>query len=169
MFQQFREGKITYDQLLARVEGRRSGKPYIVLDDLKGVVEESILKVEKEDGLLLKAAKLKETQERDKGEAIDWPHSKKCVHTLFTQPQKKPHFPAKDLLMLERHKNEVLEKKEQLEMSKREIYEERYNKTQARIAEVREKKAKSKADAVLLTKEQKKEERAREYQKVLKA
>ena len=38
MFQKFRDGALSYDQLLSRVEGKKTGQSYVVLDDLKGKI-----------------------------------------------------------------------------------------------------------------------------------
>lgn len=51
----FRDEKITYDQLLARVEENRYGTVYKVLDDLKGKIEDKFINVEKDDDITSKA------------------------------------------------------------------------------------------------------------------
>ena len=43
LFKQFRDYEITYDQLLARVEEKRFGTKYVVLDDMKPTLNEKYL------------------------------------------------------------------------------------------------------------------------------
>ena len=49
LYMQFRDQLITYDQFIARVEEKRFGTKYQVLDDLRGKIDEKFIKLEKDD------------------------------------------------------------------------------------------------------------------------
>lgn len=57
LYQQFRDGKITCDQLLARIEEKRFGTKYYVLDDLKGKIDDKFIIKDKMDDEIAKGKK----------------------------------------------------------------------------------------------------------------
>ena len=59
MFQKFKDHQLSYDQLLSRVEEIKTGQSYVVLDDLKGRIQDDIIDVDKNDINVVKAQRLK--------------------------------------------------------------------------------------------------------------
>lgn len=83
LFQKFKSGELTYDQLLSRIEEKRFGKRYVVLDDLKANMDPDLLEPEINDAIIQKALKSGVEKEKLQGE-------RRCIKSIFSLVTKPP-------------------------------------------------------------------------------
>lgn len=81
----FREGNITYDQLLARVEYKRFGTKYQVLDDLRGKIQDNFIDPGPDDAVIDKAMEFAKDRGLKESE-LTFLAGKQCIRSIFKKP-----------------------------------------------------------------------------------
>ncbi|TNV86179.1 hypothetical protein FGO68_gene11142 [Halteria grandinella] len=164
LFIKFRNGKLTYDQLLARVEESRFGTKYTVLDDMIPDLKPEYLNKPEDETMYDQYMEiLREIMEREKKKAhqssllnpkqsefekeeANVPVGKHCVRSLYSVQNKKKNLAIASMIvdkaMRDSHNREVLEKKEDLFDEKQEQMERKYMETEKKINNIKSQKAK---------------------------
>ena len=110
---QFRDQLITYDQFIARVEEKRFGTKYQVLDDLRGKIDEKFIKLEKDDLIIQEAIEFAKKRGLSPREC-DFLGGRRCVLGMFKHFDKMQYIRNSgniDEQMQQRHREEVRQRK----------------------------------------------------------
>eukprot|EP00347_Sterkiella_histriomuscorum_P010689 403375302 len=137
LYMKFRDEKITYDQFLARVEEKRFGTVYKVLDDLKGKIDERFIMEEKDDIIAQRALKFAQQRGYTQSE-MGFMAGKKCVRSIFKEVTKEDKIMLNasrslDQQMDERHRKEVTQRKIDNELNLHQKNEESFFKSEKKI------------------------------------
>ncbi|CDW83126.1 UNKNOWN [Stylonychia lemnae] len=143
LFMKFRDEIITYDQFLSRIEEKRFGTVYKVLDDMKGKIQDKFIKKEKDDAITLKA--LHYVKERGhSSSSMSFLGGKQCIRSIFkdqSQSQKELAKAEKsiDHQMNMRHRNEVNQRKQEQDEQKQKWARDNYQESAKQIQKIRAK------------------------------